>query len=234
MVPQELIDEIVDMVAECSPVTLDRIRMIKSLRHCALVSRSFRMPSQRCLFQKVGALALRQDNIHDVAAGLPNSLYLLPHIRDLHVRFLGLHTERNLPALTAIFKLLYPQIERFILSRDTWLSLRLVKCPDDFHSAILLFLSSPSLRCVGFFNCTRLPFPMISYLFQSKQEVFVKMLDDYELYEAQEITPELPVPSPDHPPLRYLYIEPGTGSLYQPLSMIPSLCCSIALHLFNV
>ncbi|KAJ7257328.1 hypothetical protein C8J57DRAFT_1516795 [Mycena rebaudengoi] len=56
---------------------------------------------------------------------------------------------------------------------------------------------------------------MISYLLQSKQEVVVKMPDGYKLYDAQGFVPDLCVPSPDHPPLRHLYIDPGMGSLYQ-------------------
>ncbi|KAJ6472368.1 hypothetical protein C8R47DRAFT_1324742 [Mycena vitilis] len=151
---QELIDAIVDEVA-ATQNWFDRPDH-ESLKACALVARTFRVPSQRKLF-----------HFHVVCyRGLGLDLVPAPHIcgyvHDLDIRGVSHKTlAKILP--------LFTRVRRLVICGRDW--------KPELTSAeigpLVSILNLPSLRCLGMISCNHVPLSFVSQIMSRHAEVAV-------------------------------------------------------------
>ncbi|KAJ7244682.1 hypothetical protein C8J57DRAFT_1242673 [Mycena rebaudengoi] len=143
--PQELIETIVD--------DLHAMHGKYSLPACALASRAFLVPSQRCLFRSISLKKIpragkqrvgRSDNVLVGAVNIfTASPRLAPYVRNLSINITNLVAIHA--SLTSLLPLL-PNVEKFQLdaARIAWTSL-----PPTLASSLSDFFRQPSLRCLA-------------------------------------------------------------------------------------
>ncbi|KAJ7264217.1 hypothetical protein C8J57DRAFT_413313 [Mycena rebaudengoi] len=143
--PQELIETIVD--------DLHARHGKYSLSACALASRAFLVPSQRCLFRSISlkkmprARTQRVGRSDSVLVGAVNiftaSPRLAPYVRNLSINITNLVAIHA--SLTSLLPLL-PNVDEFQLdaARIAWTSL-----PPTLTSSLSDFFRQPSLRCLA-------------------------------------------------------------------------------------
>ncbi|KAJ7477745.1 hypothetical protein B0H11DRAFT_2234420 [Mycena galericulata] len=127
---QELIDEIVDQIAQTD--TWYDHRDQTTLRACTLAARTFLTPSQRHLFH---SLTLSLETLG--ATRFTEHPHLASYVRDLHIRIDDTHT--FMISLAALLPLIN-RVERLVIRYWNW-----DKAPIDLRTALAGLLSLPSL-----------------------------------------------------------------------------------------
>ncbi|KAJ7624093.1 hypothetical protein DFH06DRAFT_1481689 [Mycena polygramma] len=174
---QELIDAIVDEVAAtnhwCEPPNR------KDLEACALVGRTFLVPSQRQLFQSL-KLKVECRVFGQLAVGLSAAPHLGSYIRDLHVDhglcwckccddfklnrgpFAALEID---PFALATIVTLLSRVRRLVISSSKWGD------ADESHNALNSIMCLPSLRCIGFIYGRDVPVSLVAQALAGYEEV---------------------------------------------------------------
>ncbi|KAJ7624046.1 hypothetical protein DFH06DRAFT_756114 [Mycena polygramma] len=173
---QELIDTIVDEVAATQ--NWFDLTDHKSLKACALVARTFRVPSQRRLFR---CLTLSKGALKKIAPGLAAAPHICAYVYDLSVNSLYSETDpKDEIALATIFMLL-SRVRRLVISgRFQWQT-------EEFCAGLISILSLPSLRCFGLLSCEHVPETLLFQALRHYEQVVVRGSDFKESCKAFEL-----------------------------------------------
>ncbi|KAJ6472370.1 hypothetical protein C8R47DRAFT_1324744 [Mycena vitilis] len=154
---QELIDAIIDEIAATEEWCDSPDR--KSLKACALVARTFLVPSQRRLFQSLTLpLAVKRgDDMKEAALQFTTSPHLGSYVRDLHLDNVSYNAVEADIASGMIFTTL-TSVRRLVISeRKRW-----NPASREFHTGLISMLNRPSLRSIGFLQCRGVPISLFS------------------------------------------------------------------------
>ncbi|KAJ7876131.1 hypothetical protein B0H14DRAFT_2714698 [Mycena olivaceomarginata] len=170
LLAQELIDKIVDHVSMgdnhhniyCSGTWFLPNRV--NLKSCALVSRTFLVPSQRCLFSSFNLE-------RQAVAGLPQSPHLASYVRDLLID-LGTGTASALETFLPLFSRVSRVVVKFGYHPwDAYDVFDTVWSSDAWRMALLTLFRLPTLRCFGLSHCDGVPISFIRHALASCREV---------------------------------------------------------------
>ncbi|KAJ7639396.1 hypothetical protein FB45DRAFT_905503 [Roridomyces roridus] len=196
--PQELIDAIVDNVANTKE--WHQAQDLDTLKACALAARVFVVPCQRHLFR---SYVLRPHRVTDICTRLIGSPTLASYIQDLEISIWSKALDTTIIELLASFFPLLTRLDRLVVDwcyhSPNW-----ALCPTTLRTALIGILSRPTLRCLGLRDCPSMPASVIRHALASFQEVAFIHISVYE----DETSPLMAKVPRGNASLRRLLIRP--------------------------